>query len=461
MSAPPDQPGKGDSPPPFTRPERRQLARFCLYGFLKNQQYYEPFLFLAFLDRGLSFTAIGTLIAFRSVCVNVLEIPSGAVADVLGRRRSMIASMIAYIASFALLAFAGSFAAFLPAMLLFAAGEAFRTGTHKAMIFDWLARAGRSDERTRVYGLTRSWSKLGSALSVVLAAGIVLATRDYRWVFLLAIAPYAANGVNFLLYPSELDGGTDEPRSVRRVARVLLDGLRLALRRGPLRALLVESVCFEGVYGAAKDYLQPLLKTMAATTLAGLAGLTFFVAGDDLARTAVLVAAVYLPLNLAGSFASRSSHRAARAAGDEDRLALALWLVALALYALTGAGLALGVGALAVAGFALLAVVQNVWRPTLVSRFHSHAPLESAATTLSVESQAKNLGLALVAPALGAAVDRVRGGGALTLETLWPVAAAGALACLAGLAINLVAHGRHMRPGAHAEGPEGLDKASV
>ena len=78
------------------------LFRFCLYGFLKNQQYYDIFFVLAFLEKGLSYTMIGTLIGFREICVSLMEIPTGAVADVLGRRRSMIASFLAYIASFAL-----------------------------------------------------------------------------------------------------------------------------------------------------------------------------------------------------------------------------------------------------------------------------------------------------------------------------------------------------------------------
>ncbi|MCP3959885.1 MAG: MFS transporter, partial [bacterium] len=46
------------------------LFRFCLYGFLKNQKYYEPFLILAFLEKGLSFFDIGLLIAFREVAIN-------------------------------------------------------------------------------------------------------------------------------------------------------------------------------------------------------------------------------------------------------------------------------------------------------------------------------------------------------------------------------------------------------
>ena len=63
-----------------------------LYGFLKNQTYFEPFLILAFLEKDLSFFQIGILIGFREVCINIFEIPSGAVADLYGRRRSMIFS---------------------------------------------------------------------------------------------------------------------------------------------------------------------------------------------------------------------------------------------------------------------------------------------------------------------------------------------------------------------------------
>jgi len=67
------------------------------------------------------------------------------------------------------------------AMFFFAIGEAFRTGTHKAMIFTWLRNRNRTDEKTEVYGYTRSWSKLGSAVSVVLSAGIqVLIVESVR-----------------------------------------------------------------------------------------------------------------------------------------------------------------------------------------------------------------------------------------------------------------------------------------
>jgi hypothetical protein len=36
------------------------------------------------------------------------------------------------------------------------------------MILDWLRLEGRTHEKTLVYGTTRSWSQIGSAVSVLI-----------------------------------------------------------------------------------------------------------------------------------------------------------------------------------------------------------------------------------------------------------------------------------------------------
>ena len=83
------------------------LRRFSLYGFLKNQQYYDCFLLLAFRQMGLSYFIIGLLIAFREIMINIMEIPTGGIADLCGKRSSMIFSFIAYIFSFAIFGVSG------------------------------------------------------------------------------------------------------------------------------------------------------------------------------------------------------------------------------------------------------------------------------------------------------------------------------------------------------------------
>jgi MFS family permease len=406
------------------------LWRFSLYGFLKNQRYFEPFLVLAFLEKGLSFFMIGLLIASRELWVNLLEIPSGVVADLYGRRRSMMTSFVAYIVSFVIFGLARDPPLLFLAMACFAVGDAFRTGTHKAMIFAWLRREGRTEERTRVYGFTRSWSKLGSALSGVVAAVLVFVGGSYVWVFWLSTVPYLLGLVNFMGYPAWLDGERPARASVGAVARRLWSVLRASLAHRPLRRLLAESMGFEGCFHATKDYLQPLLQAAAVAWLGGLAltGLPGDDAVDAARRAALLVGPAYLLLHLLSAWASRRAHDLVDRAGGEEQAARVSWGLATALYAGLLAALLLGWHAVAIGAFLLLHVVQNLWRPVLISRFDSWGSERWGATVLSIENQAKSLATMLLAPALGLAVDAVSAGG--TEQTLWPVGLLGLVLAL-------------------------------
>jgi MFS family permease len=380
------------------------LKRFCLYGFLKNQQYYEPFLILAFLEKGLSFTLIGLLIGFREICVNVLEVPTGAIADVVGRRRSMVFSFLAYIGAFSIFGLSRQVWPLFAAMGFFSMGEAFRTGTHKAMIFDWLARQGRATQKTKVYGFTRSWSKLGSALSAVIAPVLVIVFRSYSVVFLACIPLYLVNVVNFLTYPAYLDGDEGGARNVGRILATLRSSLSESVRSRPLRRLFAESMGFEGLFKVTKDYVQPVVRA-AAVALPLFVGLAL----AEKQRTALLIGVVYCVLNLLSSYASRHADTVARAAGSEQKAARWLWRVNFVVFGVLTAGLLVGTyGTLvAVAAFVALSVIQNFWRPILISRFADRASPSRTATVLSIESQAKSLFAAVVAPLLGLAVDRM------------------------------------------------------
>ena len=401
------------------------LRRFSLYGFLKNQRYFEPFLVLAFLDKGLSFTQIGLLIALREICVNVMEVPSGALADLYGRRGSMIFSFAAYIVSFVLLGLAMDFWLLSGAMVFFAAGEAFRTGTHKAMIFAWLREQGREGERTRVYGYTRSWSKVGSAVSVLAAAAMVLVSANYTVIFYVSIVPYLLGVVNFLGYPASLDGRSGDKPSVGRVVRHLREAIGEAIRRRPLRRLVLESMGFEGMFKASKDYLQPVLAATAAALTATWIELPQL---GEVQKTALLVGPVYILLHFLSAAASRNAYRVVEKKQGEERAARWLWGMCLILFAALLPSLAFSIYPLIIVGFVLLHVLQDLWRPVLISRFDSHGTESQGATLLSVENQAKSLGTMLLAPILGVAVDLSCGFGAV--GSFWPVAAAGIVIAL-------------------------------
>lgn len=405
------------SMPTYTKDGGKMLARFSLYGFLKNQRYFEPFIILFFLEKGLSFTQIGLLVAFRELCINIMEIPSGALADLYGRRRSMRISFISYILSFLLFGVSQRYGHLFLAMFLFAVGEAFRTGTHKAMIFTWLRLQGRLDEKTRIYGYTRSWSKLGSALSIILAALFVVLNNSYTPVFYYSVVPYVLGLLNFAAYPKELEGSPGQCISIGDVLSHLRNTLRASIKIKPLRRLILESMGFEGVFKATGDYLQPVLKGMALV-------LPVYVSMEGTRRSAVIVGAVYFILHLASAFASRKAHRVTACAGGEEEGARFLWKTTLVIYLALVPLLFLEYYLPAILGFIGLYLLQNFWRPVLISRFDAFASETQGATVLSIESQARSVSTMLVAPVLGWAVDIVKAhdmGG-----PFWPVGVIGA-----------------------------------
>ncbi len=152
-------------------PKNLQLFKFSAYGFLKNQRFFDIFIFLFFLEQGISFLQIGTLISIREITILIFEIPTGFVADSLGRRGSMIFSFLAYILSFVIFFFFPNFLLYIVAMIFFALGDAFRTGTHKAMILHYLKLNDILHLKVEYYGYTRSWSQMGSALAALIAGG--------------------------------------------------------------------------------------------------------------------------------------------------------------------------------------------------------------------------------------------------------------------------------------------------
>ena len=397
------------------------IKRFSLYGFLKNQRYFEPFIILFFLSQGLSFTRIGFLIAFRELFINLMEIPSGAVADLFGRRRSMVLSFVSYILSFAIFGFSRYYWQFYIAMFFFAIGEAFRTGTHKAMIFTWLRSERRLEEKTKVYGYTRSWSKIGSAVSTVLAVAFVLLTNNYSYVFFITIIPYTAGLINLVTYPTYLEGTRGEESGIRDVVVHLRKCLSCSLAISHLRRLIVESMSFEGVYKAIEDYLQPVVKNMALL-------IPIFIWWGETRRSAVMIGIVYVILYLVSAYASRNSHRLTSHAGGEEKASRLLWKVAFILYVALIPLLYLEYYYVAVIGFIALSIIQNFWRPILISRFDAYASETEGATVLSIESQAKSLSTMIVAPVLGTAVDFVSGRG--LGGDFWPVVAIAALIAL-------------------------------
>ena len=390
----------------------RQFYRFSLYGFLKNLRFFEPFIILIFVDNGLTFFKIGLLYSVRDLANNLLEIPTGVLADAFGRRRTMVMAFVAYIASFFIFYFFADFYIYALAMVLFGLGEACRSGTHKAMILEYLKINDMSDLKVAYYGRTRSASQLGSAVNSLAAAGLLFYTGDYRTMFLATIVPYVLDLINLATYPKILDGelaqlrGGDIWTQTRATFR---DFVGIFGDKSAMQAIL-NSSGFTAIFKITKDYLQPILESFALA-------LPFLISRnvDDVKRSAVIIGVVYFFIYLLTSYASRSADRFSRRfTGLADPINLTFLLGAGFLFV---AGLA-NWGNLALVSILVFMgfyVLQNLRKPMNVSFISDQIEHRVMASGLSVEAQFTTILVAIFAPIIGLLADNFGIGSALTI----------------------------------------------
>ena len=138
-----------------------------------NKRFLIPVWGLVMLDGGLSIEQIG-VIAIIGVAIGlILEVPSGAISDAIGHKRTLVLAMIGQGA--AMLFFAGGgFWWFLAASITYYAMGTFMTGTHQALFYERLIELGEGDKYRKYSGIARTVSS-GWSMVAVAFAGIVYA----------------------------------------------------------------------------------------------------------------------------------------------------------------------------------------------------------------------------------------------------------------------------------------------
>lgn len=386
----------------------RQYYKFCAYGFLKNLRFFEAFLLLFFLESELSFFQIGWLYAIREVSRNIFEVPAGFIADSIGRKKTMVTSFSVYILAFLLFYYSVSFWIFGAAMLMMAVGDAFRSGTHKAMIFDYLKAKGWAEQKVIYYGHTRSWSQTGSAISALIAAGIVFLGDEFRIIFLFSIVPYILDLINLATYPNFLNGNVTETRTLHLSAKFkrTWQEFQYTFKNTTVLKAIGNQAFYTGFYKSLKDYIQAMLQTLAIAS-------PFLIGLADKKRTSLLIGIFYFGMFLLNAFSSRSSGKFLSLFPSQQK--------ALNVTFVSGIGLAFASGifylkehiALAVLCFAGIYIVENLRKPIGISFVAENIPSGVMASVLSVESQAHSLTAAILAPLAGWLTDEIGIGYAL------------------------------------------------
>jgi Major Facilitator Superfamily len=359
----------------------RRYTAVAFLTWLPTGLYVAPMVLLM-LDRGLSVPTIAAIGVAYSLTTAVLELPTGGLADAVGRRGVLLASCTASLISLVMLGFATTAMLFAVSSFLRGVARALGSGPAEAWYVDTV-HATQGTDAPIGPGLARGQIAGSSGLAIGTITGglIPLALTGVVAVPLAipVLVAAAVEAVRLVVIITAMREPHHARSSYQGVPRTVRDGLRLAWRDPVLARLVVITGCV-GITLATIELLTPpwLATVTGAFETAGIA--YAIIAALGFAASAVGGALSSRVVRMAGS-------PARGAAVGSFVMVAALLLLAGSTATSTLAGGALG---LCLAGFAYftLFVGLGIGNPALATLTHARVESGQRATILSVQSLA-------------------------------------------------------------------------
>ncbi len=162
-----------------------------------------PIIVLFYQENGLSMQDVLTLKGIYSVAVVVLEIPSGYLADVWGRKKSLILGAILGCLGFVVYSFSYGFTGFLAAELILGIGSSFISGSDSAMLYDSLLKMNREKEYLKQESRVMSVGNFAEAIAGIAGGSLALISLRTPFVLQSFIAFIAIPAAFLLLDPNQ------------------------------------------------------------------------------------------------------------------------------------------------------------------------------------------------------------------------------------------------------------------
>jgi MFS family permease len=377
--------------------KNKQYYKFCLYGFLKNLRFFDAFFLLFLLTKGMSYTEIGILYATREIVINVFEIPSGIFADTYGRKNSLVISFLLYIVSFVAFYSSDNFWVFFMAFILYGMGDAFRSGTHKAMIMDYLKLNQWYTQKINYYGHTRACSQKGSAISSLVAGLIVFYYGNYYNIFLFSIIPYLLNLILILSYPKELNHSFNgsEQKSHFNMGETFKTLVKIVKQPNVLR-ILNSSAMHTAYQKSVKDYIQPLMLNVVVL-------LPIMTSYDEEKKNGITIGIIYFIIYLITSRASQLASKISKL--KRKNITYLTMIIGFIFGVTTGVFYLKELWLSSLIAFVGIYTIESIRKPILTGVLADNVPNEILTSTISVQSLWRTMITAVLALVIGLLAD--------------------------------------------------------
>jgi len=162
------------------------IPKMYAYKLLSEFYLILPVLIPYYKANGLADSQVFIIQAVYTACLLIFEIPSGYLADVIGRRPALIIGAALIPLGLSIYAIGSGFLWFILAECVLACAASLRSGTDIAMIWDSLKESQQTSQFSVLQGRTEMFTRIGTAISSIL--GGILGLIALRLPFLVNIA---------------------------------------------------------------------------------------------------------------------------------------------------------------------------------------------------------------------------------------------------------------------------------
>ena len=239
---------------------KKNVYNNYIFTFINNFNVTSGIWMLFLASRGLSLFEIGIMESIFHITSFTMEIPTGMIADLYGRKFSRLLGRLATVLAFLIMLFSHSTILFALSFIIQALGYNLESGAGEALIYDSMKEIGEEEKYIKVKGKTEVFFQIASVFSLLL--GGYLGTLDYRYVYITAIIFSSIAFFEALTFKEPTIGKVkhlDSPISTcKNQLKESLDALKMDKR---IIFLIIASEIFATFVTTEFFYIQNLLKS--------------------------------------------------------------------------------------------------------------------------------------------------------------------------------------------------------
>lgn len=239
---------------------QRNLIALYLVKLSKWFTLVMPIIVLFYEEHKLGLQDVFILKSVYSVAAVALEVPSGYLADVWGRKRCIVAGCVLFFGGYLCYSLTSTFAAFLVAEILLGIGQTMINGADSALLYDTSVHHGRENLYLRYEGRITMIGNFAEAVAGIF--GGLLAVYSLRYPF------YAQAVVAFVGIPAAM--ALREYAPANKVQSPWEEILRILRYSLVTNKKLCCNIMYSGIIGAATLtmawFVQPVLMQLETPT---------------------------------------------------------------------------------------------------------------------------------------------------------------------------------------------------